>query len=84
MVDNLAASQAPANVATRGTNLVVIDNTGCGRGQIRIQFNLAPPVMAANVRRVIGTERFASVSLTLDRGVLFRSDHSRLIEKRKE
>lgn len=78
------AIQAPRRVATKGTIFKDGDSTGWRIGEIKIQFRLAPPIIAPSVKRIIGVDRFQSVSVSCDMGEAFRSLQRRLIENRIE
>lgn len=78
------AIQAPRRVATKGIIFRDGDSTGWRIGEIKIQFRLAPPIIAPNVKRIIGVDRFQSVSVSSDIGEAFRSLQRRLIENRIE
>lgn len=78
------AIQAPSRVAARGIIFKDGDRIGWRIGEIRIQFKLAPPIMAPSVNKIIGEDRFQSVSVSSDMGEAFRSLQRRLIENRTE
>jgi len=78
------AISAPRIVANRGISFSAGGRIGCEYGAIRIQFIVAPPIIAPEVRINIGVDRFQSSSLSSDIGTFLRSLHRRLTEKRIE